>query len=587
MPEIIFLRNSKKRMLAVLTAFLLIQLLGITGCRTAAGDGGKDLQTAAQDAAADDEAAQRQEIAAEEGVQPIEVIMIHNNPCESCNEPEKLRKLLGRLAPEQGAGSDCRGTVYYAYQGEGYALVEKAAAYFCLDKKDIVYPFVIVGERYLMGYSQLEDELAECLAEADEAGWTAAMAGEALIADGNGGTREAAAATAEADAGNGRTNGGAVSAGQGDAVRIAAWSGEEAVHLLYFHTEICDKCEKAEAFLETLPGKVKIGENEYPLVITTLSVAEEENALLFSALADVYQVPDDSRQVPFVFVGDTYLSGEKEIRERTAALIEKGAGLGTVYEADTAVARREQAAERENAVLFLLKTAGVGFINGFNPCALSLALLFISLIAALPKGFLRCGFAFLAGKFLAYTLLGLLASAALSAIPFEAFAWLRTALNLVLLFLCVLLAAGNLLDCYHAARGEYGKIRVQLPGKLRRRNDELVKKIVNPKAGRVLLVLIFLGSMAVACGEFFCTGQIYLASILQWMKSDRGSVPMLAFCLYSMSLCMPSFFILLAVNRGKSVFSLTSQSLKGMPLVKLCNAMIFIIFAVLTIASRG
>lgn len=489
--------------------------------------------------------------------EPVEVIMIHNNPCESCNEPEKLRTLLKESAPTQGAGSQYRGTVYYAYRGEGYELTERAAAYFGLEKKDIVYPLAIVGGRYLMGYDGIAKGLADCLIEADEAGLTKAMPG----AD------ETAAMAAQGT------------------VRLGAQAGSGAVHLLYFYTEICDNCEKAEAYLETLPEEIEIEGALYPLSVTRLSVAQEDNALLFAALAGAYQVPEQKQQVPFLFAGDTWLSGEGQIRRQTGQLLERGVGLGYVYEADLSAARQEQSAQRQRPAAFLLKTAGVGFLNGFNPCALSLALLFISLIAALPKGFLRYGLCFIAGKFLAYTLLGLAACAALSAIPFDAFAWMRTILNLVLLILCAVLAVGNLLDCYHAAKGEYGRIRVQLPGRLRRFNDRLVKRIVNPKAGLVLFPLIFFGSMAVACGEFFCTGQIYLASILQWVKNGQGGVSVLAFGLYSAALCLPLLLILLMVKRGKSVFSLTGKSLKGMPVIKLCNAAIFLLFLILTIAS--
>lgn len=241
-------------------------------------------------------------------------------------------------------------------------------------------------------------------------------------------------------------------------------------------------------------------------------------------------------------------------------------------------------AEEENTVLFLLKTIGVGFLNGFNPCALSLVLLFFSLIASLPKRCLRYGIGFLTGKFLAYVGLGLAAATAMSAIPFEAFALLRKGINLILLVFCMALAYGNFQDCFYAFRGEYGKIKVQLPGKLRKWNDNLVKKIAENSEKKAFLFLVFGGGMAIALGEFFCTGQIYLASILQWMqRAERGQVPVLALFLYSGALCLPALVLLVLIVRGKSVISLADKSLKGMPLIKLCNGILFVIFAVLAI----
>lgn len=513
MSNSVFLKKSKVRMLAVWAAYFLTMVCGAAGCGMT---GTQESRTAGQIAQTAAEAA-----ADMEKVQPTEVIMIHNNPCESCDEPARLMELLDRLAPDKGAGSDYEGSVYYAYHGEGYELVEKACEQFGLEKKNIVYPLVIVGERYLMGDAQLEEELTDCLADAATAGANNVLA--------------------DAGAGNSKEEGGKREL---RTISAADAGADTAVHLLYFYTEICDKCEKAEAFFKTLPRTIEIEGTAYPLVITELSVAEEDNALLFAALAEAYQVPESRQQVPFLFAGDEYLSGERAICGQTEQLLAEGKGLGHVYEADMNTALKVQSARRENMPFFLLRTVGVGFLNGFNPCALSLTLLFLSLIAAVPGGFLRYGISFLLGKFLAYVLLGIAASAALSAIPFEAFAEVRYAVNLLLLLVCMLLAAGNLLDCYHAARGELGKIRVQLPGILRRFNHELVKKIVSPAAGKLVLALIFVGSMAIACGEFFCTGQIYLVSILQWIRSGQGSVSVIAFsCTRRLCACPPlSFF---------------------------------------------
>ncbi len=268
-------------------------------------------------------------------------------------------------------------------------------------------------------------------------------------------------------------------------------AGEDVIHLLYFHTEICPKCEKAEAYLGQLPKQVEASGKEYPVVVTTLSVAEDKNALLF-----------------------------------------------------------------------------------------------FSLIAALPKGCLRYGLGFLTGKFLAYVLLGLAAAGAISFIPFETFVIFRKGLNAVLLAACLFLAYGNFRDCFYAFRGEYGKIKMQLPGKLRKWNDKLVKKMAGNSGRKAFLLLVFGGGMVIALGEFFCTGQIYLASILQWMQSAQNSgVPVTALVLYSAALCLPAFILLVLIVRGRSALFLVDRNLKGMPLVKLCNGILFVVFAVIALAS--
>lgn len=476
----------------------------------------------------------------------IEILFIHNNPCESCDEEGIFKEILAEKAPKEGVGSSYEETTYYAYRGRGYELVEEASAYFGFNKSEVLFPLVIIGDQCLAGYDEIKEKLFDCLTVAGEAGMTVAMPEKDVT---------------EKDASSMREN--------------IMDAGEDVIHLLYFHTEACPKCEKAEKFFEGLPEKVTLDGKDYPVVITKISVATGENALVFSDLAVQYGVPEEKQQVPFLFLGDAYLSGEEAIRSGTEELLESGKGLGAVYRA-----KLPGEAKIESPVHFWLKTVGVGFLNGFNPCALSLVLLFFSLLNSMDQGFLKCGLTFLTGKFTAYTLLGLAAATALSAIPFTAFSWMRRGINVILLVLCVTLAIGNFLDCYHSYRGEYGKIRVQLPTRLRGWNNRMVKKLVGKGDGKAFLLLIFGGSAVIALGEFFCTGQIYLASILQWIqRTDAGGVPVLAFVLYSAALCLPSLVILILVNRGKSALSLADVSLKGMPLIKLCNGILFLIFA--------
>ncbi len=397
--------------------------------------------------------------------QEVELVFIHNNPCEACDEEGSFREVLDEIFSDGGWQDIFEIRSYYAYQEDGRKLAGQAAEYFGLSEEEIRYPMVIAGNRCFLGYDQIMEELGGALPAIAE-------------------TKEELFVPFEE---NGRS-GGQERNNSGGMVFDA---GEDVIHLLYFHTEICPKCEKAEAYLGQLPKQVEASGKEYPVVVTTLSVAEDKNALLF-----------------------------------------------------------------------------------------------FSLIAALPKGCLRYGLGFLTGKFLAYVLLGLAAAGAISFIPFETFVIFRKGLNAVLLAACLFLAYGNFRDCFYAFRGEYGKIKMQLPGKLRKWNDKLVKRMAGNSGRKAFLLLVFGGGMVIALGEFFCTGQIYLASILQWMQSAQNSgVPVTALVLYSAALCLPAFILLVLIVRGRSALFLVDRNLKGMPLVKLCNGILFVVFAVIALAS--
>ena len=125
---------------------------------------------------------------------------------------------------------------------------------------------------------------------------------------------------------------------------------------------------------------------------------------------------------------------------------------------------------------------------------------------------------------------------------------------------------------------------MQLPAGLRRWNEKLLQSTVRPGLGGLLFLALFGGSVLVSLGEFFCTGQIYLASILRWVQTDaQKGIPVFVFCLYVGAMCIPALFIILLVAGGKSILALSEGSLRRMPAVKLCYAALFIVFAVFSL----
>ena len=57
----------------------------------------------------------------------------------------------------------------------------------------------------------------------------------------------------------------------------------------------------------------------------------------------------------------------------------------------------------------------------------------------------------------------------------------------------------------------------------------------------------------------------------------------LRLCLYVGAMCIPALLIILLVAGGKSILALSEGSLRRMPAVKLCYAVLFIVFAVFSL----
>ena len=518
------------------------------------------------------------------------IYFFHNNPCESCHEGEKFRELVRDTLAEKQDNIPYWIDEYYIYRPENKEKMNRLMEERGIAQEDISYPLAIIGERCLIGYTQIREELYDSLKLAAEkgssggaesgktAGYGAQEEGEAAV--------DGVVKAGEEDAVNGGTAG-----MNGSGESGFRWKTQDSIHILLFTTESCNSCEKAKEYLAGLPTEAVADGRGYPVELGEISVMEEDNADYLMELYDSFQVPSADQKVPVVFIGTYYLAGEKQIRSgRLEEYINALEGLGALYlpsdgkPADGGRVPGSAAGKGFEGAVSVGSILLTGLLNGLNPCALSMTLLVLSLLAAAGGRFLRYGFCFLAGKFAAYLGLGLAVSAAASAIPLEAFGLARNILNVILVCFCLAAALGNIWDFVQIKRGNYGKVRMQLPAGLRRWNEKLLQSAVRPGLGGLLFLAVFGGSVLVSLGEFFCTGQIYLASILRWVQTDaQKGIPVFVFCLYVGAMCIPALLIILLVAGGKSILALSEGSLRRMPAVKLCYAALFIVFAVFSL----
>ena len=95
--------------------------------------------------------------------QEVELVFIHNNPCEACDEEGSFREVLDEIFSDGGWQDIFEIRSYYAYQEDGRKLAGQAAEYFGLSEEEIRYPMVIAGNRCFLGYDQIMEELGGAL----------------------------------------------------------------------------------------------------------------------------------------------------------------------------------------------------------------------------------------------------------------------------------------------------------------------------------------------------------------------------------------------------------------------------------------
>ena len=349
--------------------------------------------------------------------------------------------------------------------------------------------------------------------------------------------------------------------------------------ILYFSTVSCTDCSEVKSLLKKMTDEQTA---KKPLVIHEFNIAEGDNVVLLQKLFTIYDVASDKQQVPIVFFSGGYLSGAKAV---TQGLEQKwkddeltGFNLENILSDD--VSGQEENKDQASFKTYI-GLAAAGFINGVNPCGASMLLMLLAAIAMSGRSVIKTGCAYLAGKFAAYCAMGLGLYKLFMAIGQDIFFSISNVLTWIFAAVFFIFAILYLVDFVNVKRKQYGKIRMQLPTALRKWNHERIEKASKINAKWMIPAAVVLG-IVISAGEFFCTGQVYLAAILYMMKMQQEMKLQTnaAFIVYVTAMCIPSFLIVLVIEKTKNVIRMSNKTLEWLPAIKLVTAIVFFIFAV-------
>ena len=349
--------------------------------------------------------------------------------------------------------------------------------------------------------------------------------------------------------------------------------------ILYFSTVSCTDCSEVKSLLKKMTDEQT---TKKPLVIHEFNIAEGDNVVLLQKLFTIYDVASDKQQVPIVFFSGGYLSGAKAV---TQGLEQKwkddeltGFNLENILSDD--VSGQEENKDQASFKTYI-GLAAAGFINGVNPCGASMLLMLLAAIAMSGRSVIKTGCAYLAGKFAAYCAMGMGLYKLFMAIGQDIFFNISNVLTWIFAAVFFILAILYFVDFVNVKRKQYGKIRMQLPTALRKWNHERIEKASKINAKWMIPAAVVLG-IVISAGEFFCTGQVYLAAILYMMKmqQEMNLQTNAAFIVYVTAMCIPSFLIVLVIEKTKNVIRMSNKTLEWLPAIKLVTAIVFFIFAV-------
>ncbi|MDY3917764.1 MAG: hypothetical protein SOZ59_02035 [Candidatus Limivivens sp.] len=477
------------------------------------------------------------------------ISFFYENVCASCNKEEEFFELFNRcISPEEKEQLSYEIRTYNLFLDSDRSVYEKLLADAGKEKSEVTLPLLVADGQWLCGYEAMEAELHGILVEGKRA--------DAPI--------EETAASPETELAE--TTG---------IPEIIADNGETAI--LLFTTYSCEECAQIKEYLKTLQEQKEFS-------VTEVSIAQGDSVQIFKELLKEYGRAEEEGKVPAVFTGDTALLGGEEIRESLEELLEK--------EASRSIYLKERLEKLEPAETEAVQRAdmltlfGAGLLAGLNPCSISMLLMLFSILLASHASVLKNGLLYLLGKYLTYFGLGFGICFAASKVDGAFLERFGKVLNGVIVILFLAAAVLNFLDFLNVRKDDYGKVRMQLPKGLRRFNHQLLKKADGVEGAFLALLVLGLG-IAVSLGEFFCTGQIYMASLLYLLRNEREQLFALmgSLLVYVTAMSIPAMVILGIIAKTKGAGAVSDFMLKHLGAIKLLNCGLFVAFAVYFLLS--
>jgi cytochrome c biogenesis protein CcdA len=223
-----------------------------------------------------------------------------------------------------------------------------------------------------------------------------------------------------------------------------------------------------------------------------------------------------------------------------------------------------------------------GLLDGVNPCAIALLLLFVSLLGFSDnKRFLiLVSVVYIFALFVSYLLIGTVLLNVLDTFQAQAHI-ISTVINWVVAIICVILFSLNMYDYFRAKNDDYGNIKNQLPKFIQRYNKKIVKAFTNvlnseDKKGVVtILIITFILGITLSLTELVCTGQIYF-SILYGIHTLNSVYGYIALIAYNIMFVVPLIIIAVISIKGRGIMETSNYIREHLDLIKLLNALLFL-----------
>lgn len=356
---------------------------------------------------------------------------------------------------------------------------------------------------------------------------------------------------------------------------------EDDLTVVYFGSSTCLVCQrvKSEGYLDNLRASnvnvIEYSLGDSPEIIELLSAYN-------------YTYEHISEPIgPIIFAGDQYYFDYEGIVDGYSS----GEILSNSADPLLEVDLDEYRSLQDMSVLRAFITALTGgFIDGFNPCAVAMLLLFISMLGFTKnkKLLISVSLTYIVALYVSYFTLGLLVVNSIQYFSANVIL-LSNILGWAIIILGFSLFIFNMYDYFMTKNENYGEVKNQLPKFIQRFNKKIIKRftnVINNTEQNVLgyislLVITFGLGVVISLTEFLCTGQVYLPVIIQLsLNPDFTTFDItLLLALYNFMFVLPLIVISVISIKSKSIMSVSNFVREKMHLIKLATAFFFLFLA--------
>lgn len=283
-----------------------------------------------------------------------------------------------------------------------------------------------------------------------------------------------------------------------------------------------------------------------------------------------YEVPQTSGSVPMLFVGTRFINGRDAINQAIDSELIK-----SIAESEVMPEIMVAPPSDFSLVYFIL----LGFVDGVNPCAIAMLLIFISMLGFTRKKqvLIKVSLTFIGAIFISYFIFGTVLYQYLNRLQFlsvlvKIVPWIIIGLSAVLFLL-------NFYDFVVTYLQKYHKVKNQLPSGIQRFNRKLMTKFKETmeKESPMIYVITFGIGLVISFTEFLCTGQAYLTAILHLIHfTDHLGRGIVLLLLYNFIFVLPLIVITFIAAKTQSVFSISNFMREKLHWIKLFNALVFL-----------